>query len=65
LMDEDRVITVVPLVTVTTVAGDTAELLFASAGVPAVIGSEPTGRVTVIEALPFTIGAVPIAVGPS
>ena len=47
------------LVMVTTVAGDVAALLLASAGVLAVMESVPTGKVTVIEATPFAIGAVP------
>ena len=53
------------LLTVTTVAGEVAGLLFASPGVLAVIGSEPTGNVvTVMVATPPTTGAVPITVPP-
>jgi hypothetical protein len=65
--NEDESPTVgVPLLTVTTVAGEVAGLLFTSPGVLAVIGSEPTGSVvTVIVATPLTIGAVPITVPPS
>ena len=52
-------------VTVTTVEGEVAGLLFASPEVVAVIGSEPTGKLeTVIVATPFTMGAVPIGVVP-
>jgi hypothetical protein len=66
LIDEISVIVGVVFVTVTTVAGDVAELLFASPGVAAVIGSVPTGSVdTVMVAVPFTIDAVPIGVEPS
>ena len=66
LIDEVSVIVGVVFVTVTTVAGDVAELLFASPGVLAVIGSVPAGSVdTVIVAMPLTIGAVPIGVEPS
>jgi hypothetical protein len=56
----------VTFVTVTVVAGEVAGLLFASPGVLAVIGLLPTGSVvTVIVAVPFTTGAVPITVPPS
>ena len=66
LIDEVSAIVGVVFVTVTTVAGDVAELLFASLGVLAVIGSVPAGSVdTVMVATPFTIGAVPIGVEPS
>src|SRR5215469_6191157 len=52
-----------PFVTVTVVAGEVAGLLFASPGVLAVIGSLPMGRfVTVMVAMPPTMGAVPIGV---
>ena len=56
----------VPLLTVTVVAGEVAGLLFASPGVLAVIGSEPTGSVvTVMVATPPTTGTVPRTVPPS
>jgi hypothetical protein len=52
-------------VTVTIVAAEVAGLLFVSPDVVAVMGSVPTGRDgTVIVATPFTMGAVPIDVGP-
>jgi hypothetical protein len=55
----------VVLVIVTTVIGDVAGLLFASPGVVAVIGLEPTGRFgTVMVAVPLTTGAVPMGVVP-
>jgi hypothetical protein len=55
----------VVLVIDTIVAGDVAGLLFASPGVEAVIGLEPTGRFeTVMVAVPFTTGAVPMGVVP-
>jgi hypothetical protein len=53
------------LTTVTTTGGEMAGLLLASPGVLAVIGSVPSGRVTVIVATPPMIGAVPIGVEPS
>jgi hypothetical protein len=66
LIDEVSVIVGVAFVTITTVAGDVAGLSFASPGVLAVIGSVPAGSVvTVVIAMPFTIGAVPIGVEPS
>ena len=66
MIDEINVIIGVVFVTVTIVAGDVAELLFASLGVLAVIGSVPAGSVvTVMVATPLTIGAVPIGVEPS
>ena len=53
------------LFTVTVVAGEVAGLLLASPGVLAVIGLLPTGRLlTVIVAVPPTMGAVPIGVPP-
>jgi hypothetical protein len=53
----------VVLIMVTVVAGEVAGLLFASPGVDAVMGLEPTGRFeTVIVAVPLTIGAVPMGV---
>ena len=65
LTDEDNAIAGVAFVTVTTVAGDVAELLFASAGVVAVMGSVPTGRVViVIVEAPLMIGALPMGVAP-
>ncbi len=54
-----------PLTTVTITGGEVAGLLLASPGVLAVIGSVPSGRVTVIVATPPMIGAVPIGVEPS
>jgi hypothetical protein len=52
--------------TVTTTTGEVAGLLLESAGVLAVIGSVPSGRlVTVMVATPPMIGAVPIGVEPS
>jgi hypothetical protein len=54
-----------PLTTVTTTGGETAGLLLASPGVLAVIGSVPSGKVTVMVATPPIIGAVPIGVEPS
>ena len=55
----------VVFVTTTAVAGETAALLFASAGVVAVIVAVPTGSEgTVNVATPFTIVAVPKSVGP-
>jgi hypothetical protein len=53
------------LTTVTTTGGEMAGLLLASPGVLAVIGSVPSGRVTVIVATPPMIGAVPIGIEPS
>jgi hypothetical protein len=53
------------LTTVTITVGEVAGLLLASPGVLAVIGSVPSGRVTVIVATPPMIGAVPIGVEPS
>jgi len=51
--------------TVTETGGDVAELLLASPGVLAVIGSVPRGRLdTVMVATPPMIGAVPIGVEP-
>jgi len=52
------------LPTVTTTGGETAGLLLASPGVLAVIGSVPSGKVTVMVATPPMIGAVPIGVEP-
>ena len=54
-----------PLTTVTTTGGEMAGLLLASPGVLAVIGSVPSGKVTVMVATPPMIGAVPIGVEPS
>jgi hypothetical protein len=54
-----------PLTTVTTTGGEVAGLLLASPGVLAVIGSVPSGKVTVMVATPPMIGAVPIGVEPS
>jgi hypothetical protein len=53
------------LTTVTTTGGEMAGLLLASPGVLAVIGSVPSGKVTVMVATPPMIGAVPIGVEPS
>src|SRR5258708_19847939 len=53
-----------PLTTVTTTGGETAGLLLASPGVLAVIGSVPSGKVTVMVATPPMIRAVPICVEP-
>jgi len=53
-----------PLTTVTTTGGEMAGLLLASPGVLAVIGSVPSGKVTVMVATPPMIGAVPIGVEP-
>ena len=53
------------LTTVTTTGGEMAGLLLASPGVLAVIGSVPSGRVTVMVATPPMIGTVPIGVEPS
>ena len=65
LTDDVRLTVGVPLLTVSFVAGDVAELLIESPGVLAVIGSVPTGRLdTVIVATPPEIGAVPIGVPP-
>jgi hypothetical protein len=52
------------LTTVTTTGGEMAGLLLASPGVLAVIGSVPSGKVTVMVATPPMIGAVPIGVEP-
>ena len=52
------------LPTVTTTGGEMAGLLLASPGVLAVIGSVPSGKVTVMVATPPMIGAVPIGVEP-
>ena len=52
------------LTTVTTTGDEVAGLLLASPGVLAVIGSVPSGKVTVMVATPPMIGAVPIGVEP-
>jgi hypothetical protein len=55
----------VDFTTVTGVAGEVAALLLLSAGVLAVMGSVPIGRlVIVMVAVPLTIGAVPMTVPP-
>jgi hypothetical protein len=65
-LSDDVTVTVgAALPTVTTTGGETAGLLLASPGVLAVIGSVPSGKVTVMVATPPTIGAVPIGVEPS
>ena len=55
----------VVLVTITDVGGETAALLFASAGVDAVMGAVPIGKEdTVRIATPLTMGTVPSSVVP-
>jgi hypothetical protein len=64
-LSDDVTVTVgTALPTVTTTGGETAGLLLASPGVLAVIGSVPSGKVTVMVATPPMIGAVPIGVEP-
>src|SRR5258708_39252252 len=62
-LSEDVTTTVgAPLTTVTTTGGEMAGLLLASPGVLAVIGSVPSGKVTVMVGAPPMIGAGPIGV---
>jgi hypothetical protein len=51
--------------TVTITGSEVAGLLLESPGVLAVIGSVPSGKITVMVATPPMIGAVPIGVEPS